>query len=161
MCGVGPLQQLLNWGYESISYSYFLNRTSLFRAIGCQFRLHDPLLCGFSRLLIPSCVVHRQPGEQTGRRAVEQNSPEAVLKKLLKLPQPRRFQLLFRNESQGSGVDAIAQAGGLRAVGKDMAEVSVAGLGADLRPNHPVAFVYDLHNLVRIERLGKAWPSGA
>ena len=47
---------------------------------------------------------------------------------------------------QRRGVDAIAQAGGMRAVGEDVAEMTAATSACDLNAPHAEAFVLMLHN---------------
>src|SRR5690242_7704115 len=59
-----------------------------------------------------------------------------------------RYRCLWRREStlrfefEGCAVHAVAHAGGLGAVGKDMAEVAAAARAVDLGPLHQVGVVF-------------------
>jgi hypothetical protein len=60
------------------------------------------------------------------------------------------FELCLGDEAKGGRVDAIAQAGGGRAVGEDVPQMGLAGLRANFGSNHSVGIVGDLHDLIRV-----------
>src|SRR3712207_1353997 len=64
-------------------------------------------------------------------------------------------------ELHGDGIQAVTLAGRGRAVREDVAEMTVASRAADLRPDHSVAHVADLADMLRVIRLGEARPAGA
>ena len=53
----------------------------------------------------------------------------------------RRRALLRRREGQRHTIDAVAESGGRRAVGKDVPEVSAALAAVHLRARHAVAAI--------------------
>ena len=60
------------------------------------------------------------------------------------------FEVLVGDEPEGGRVDAVAQAAFLgRAVVEDMAEMTVPVGRANLGPDHPVAPIFLLHDIVR------------
>src|SRR6476619_1969345 len=72
-----------------------------------------------------------------------------------------RERLVGRRERQADGVDAVALAGRRRSIGKDVALVRAAA-GADyLCPDHAIAGVANIFEMIGRERLGEAWPAGA
>jgi hypothetical protein len=54
--------------------------------------------------------------------------------------------LVSLGEGEGRGVDAVAQAGGTRAVGEDVAEMTAATSACDLNAPHAEAFVLMLRH---------------
>src|ERR1700722_17512736 len=72
------------------------------------------------------------------------------------------LQVIDRDEPQGGGVDAVAQAPGLGGpVVEYVAQVAVAVGGADLGPEHQVAEVPSLDHVAGLDRHGEARPAGA
>src|SRR5262245_13930568 len=71
------------------------------------------------------------------------------------------LEFIKRNEAQGCGINAIAQAALLaRAIGKDMAEMAVAMTGTNLGPNHAMGGVHLLDHIFRLDRPGETRPAG-
>ena len=64
-------------------------------------------------------------------------------------------------EAERRGVHAVAVAGGLRAVGEDVAEVGATGRAADLGADHEVRAVLDELDLGRVDGLPEARPPAA
>jgi hypothetical protein len=58
-----------------------------------------------------------------------------------------------------SGVDAIAQAGRVRAIGEDVAEMASATGAGDLGASHAMAAVFVLFDVLLIKRIVKAGPA--
>lgn len=71
------------------------------------------------------------------------------------------FEIFDGDKTEGRGVHAIAKAGRRGPVGKHVAEVRLAFGGADFRAGHAQAAVMFFLNGSRIERFGKAGPTGA
>src|SRR5207249_4148050 len=65
------------------------------------------------------------------------------------------------DEPEGRRVQAVAQAGGRRAVGKHVTEVAVTPPAADLGADHPGTRVADGSDVIGIERLEEAGPARA
>lgn len=61
--------------------------------------------------------------------------------------------------SKSFGVDAIAQAGWLGAVGEDVAEVGIADVAGDLDTNHAMTVVSVVSDHGLGLRLGEGWPT--
>jgi len=77
------------------------------------------------------------------------------------MPEAFLFQFVLRDKAQRSRVDAVTETGGLRAVGKDMAKVGIAGFGTRFDPYHSVARVFHLNDFLFLDWLVKAGPTGA
>src|ERR1039457_2301992 len=74
---------------------------------------------------------------------------------------PSGSLILLFVEVEGGGVDAVAQAGGLGAVGEDMAEVASAAGTGDLGAHHAVAAVFDLLDVLPVQGIGEAGPAAS
>src|SRR5699024_10402504 len=63
------------------------------------------------------------------------------------------------NQFQGSGIDAIAQAGRFRPIRKNMSVMCIAYIAQYLNPIHAHAFVHFVANDLFLHRLAKAGPT--
>lgn len=70
-------------------------------------------------------------------------------------------RLVFGLERQRQGIDAITQAGGWRAVGKDMPKVRIADVAKDFGSDHAMAGIGFFTNIVGIERFEITGPSAS
>src|SRR6056297_3411781 len=68
----------------------------------------------------------------------------------------RRRSAVAALQVDAGGVDAVALAGGLGAVGEDVAEVGAAVLAAHLGAHHAEAAVFDVLDLVGVEGVEEA-----
>ena len=71
------------------------------------------------------------------------------------------LHLLDRHEAQSRGIEAIAHAGRLWTVVKNVAEVRVALFRADFRALHEESLISFLDDMRRVDRLGETRPAGA
>src|SRR5215212_462383 len=79
-----------------------------------------------------------------------------------KFPIPLALQLIEVDKAQRGRVDAVTHSACLnRAIGEDVPQVAVAVGRTHFGPNHPVARIAALDNVLGIDRLDKARPSGA
>jgi len=69
-------------------------------------------------------------------------------------------KIFHRDEVQRNAVDAVAQPGGLRAVGKNVALVAAAASTGHLNAAHTVAVVYVFVDVVFVDGLVETGPSG-
>jgi len=72
-----------------------------------------------------------------------------------------RIFLVFFFQAEGGGVDAEAEAGGLRAVIENVSQVSVATTAENFGANHAVSHVAFHFYIVGSDRLVIAWPARA
>ena len=73
----------------------------------------------------------------------------------------RGNRLAFGDVLHADGIDAVAEAGGGRAVVEDVAEVAVAAGASDFGADHAVGAIVDWGDGVRVDRLGKGRPTGS
>src|SRR5947209_1887956 len=66
-----------------------------------------------------------------------------------------------RDEGERSGIDAIAQPGGCRAVVEDMTEMGVAAFARNLRSLHPEGVIRPFDDILLRNRTCKTWPACA
>src|SRR5665213_1485225 len=66
-----------------------------------------------------------------------------------------------RKKLQRDRIQTVALAAGRRSVGKNVSQVAVAAFAANLGPKHPVADILNGANMVRVEGLEKARPTGS
>ena len=71
------------------------------------------------------------------------------------------LEIVIFLKGQGSRIDAIAQAGGRRAILKHVALVGAAQRAFNLHPVHPAAVVWLAHDIFPGHRLEEAGPPGA
>src|SRR5205085_2667089 len=72
-----------------------------------------------------------------------------------------RQRLVLGRELETDRIDAVALAGGRRAVIEDVALMRTAASADDFRPDHAVAGVADIFEMTLGKRLGEARPAGA
>ncbi|SLM41872.1 hypothetical protein NSND_50259 [Nitrospira sp. ND1] len=65
------------------------------------------------------------------------------------------------NKLQGDAVDAVAEAGGSRAVIEDMSLMAATPGAVDFHPRHEKSGVRTFLHHLGVDRLPKAWPTGA
>src|SRR5262249_34830252 len=109
----------------------------------------------------PDCKIHRRlPRKACPRRVTDCLFLHLSIEQLSIGAVALALELIKGNESQGGGVDAIAQSAFLaRAVWEDMTEMAVAMTGANLSPNHVMAGVSLLDHIFRLDRPGETRPA--
>ena len=85
----------------------------------------------------------------------------ALFKQRQMFPVSGRFHLLHRDEAQGRRINAVAEAGGGRAVRKNMTEMGVSLLTAYFRAAHAMTQVAFLLQGILPQRFGKTGPATA
>src|SRR5205823_1563902 len=70
-----------------------------------------------------------------------------------------RLPLLLGIQFEGGGIDAVAQAGGLRSVLEDVSEMSAARTAHHFRPLHAVAAILFGLDVLFGQRLVETWPA--
>ena len=69
--------------------------------------------------------------------------------------------ILLRDEEKSGGIDAITKSRWLRAVIKNVPEVRIGVLAPHFSSHHKENSIFHFNNIVRLNGLCKAWPSGA
>ena len=104
-------------------------------------------------------------GEDRTARPVSAGLPcsnilQWLLKQFAVFVQPFFFQILRGNKAKRGGIEAVAQAGGSRAVGKDMAKVRIALPASHLGAHREQAVVHLFDDIGGYQGLGEAGPAG-
>ena len=74
-------------------------------------------------------------------------------------PVPFFFQVLFRDKTECSGVDAVAEPSRHWSVRKNMAKVGVTMFTSYLYPINEKVLVLFFNNIIRLKQLGKTRPT--